>query len=726
MYYAHTTDKSDKSDWQPLIAHLKQVAELSSTFASDFHAGELAYVAGILHDIGKYSDKFQKRLEGSSVRVDHSTAGAVEVSKLYPKAQSLLLQYIIAGHHTGLLNYGSNQSGLGERMRNPILEDYSAFKEEVLAPDKISPGIPIRPFLNKTGFSIAFFIRMLYSCLVDADSLDTEAFMNPHLADIRGKYDSNEYLSSVFFEQIRTITSDADDTPINQSRKKILQQCLNKAELSSGFFSLTVPTGGGKTLSSMAFALKHLSTNNLNRIFYVIPYTSIIEQNAKVFKNIFGEKNVLEHHSNFDPAREDTDDFEKSEKWYTVTSENWDIPITVTTNVQFFESLFAHKRSRCRKLHNLSKSVIILDEAQMLPTEYLKPSLQALSELVVNYGSTVVLCTATQPKIGDLIDKSLAITEIMPSPEELYEQFKRVQVTHLGQCTDEELTDRLMQHTQMLCIVNTRKHAQVLYDALSKSGEVYHLSAKMCPVHRSAKLSEIRENLKFGRSCRVISTQLIEAGVDVDFPVVYRAMTGIDSIAQAAGRCNREGKLPVGDVFLFSSTEKHGKPTSWQRKVAEIGEMVLESHNDPLSLPAIEEFFSRLYFYEGDDGLDQKKILPSLEERTKELAFPFENVSHDYQLIEENTRDVIIPYDKDAAKAIENIRKIGFPGTFARKLQGYTVSIYSHEFRELEKSGALETVGERYHILVNPGLYSDHTGIIRMSGNDGFGGLLIT
>lgn len=684
----------------------------------------MAYIAGILHDIGKYSDKFQKRLEGSLIRVDHSTAGAVEVAKKYPKALSLILQYIIAGHHTGLLN-GGEQSGLGDRLRDPILEDYSSFNKEVTIPNISNPGIPIRPLPQNVGFSISFFIRMLFSCLVDADSLDTEGFMNPHLSAIRGGYESNDHLSLIFSNHIEKVNSSASDSVINRYRKEILSQCLDKAELPTGFFSLTVPTGGGKTLSSMAFALKHLSQNNLKRIFYVIPYTSIIEQNAKIFRDIFGEKNVLEHHSNFDPVREDNYDFEMKKDWYKVTSENWDIPITVTTNVQFFESLFAHKRSRCRKLHNLSNSVIILDEAQMLPTEFLKPSLQALSELVVNYGSTVVLCTATQPKISNFIDKTLGITEIMDSPQELYEQFKRVQISHLGQLSDEDLVDRLSEHDQMLCIVNTRKHAQILYDELSMSGKVYHLSAKMCPVHRRKILDEIRENLAKELDCRVISTQLIEAGVDVDFPVVYRAMTGIDSIAQAAGRCNREGKRPIGDVFLFSSTEKHGKSTSWQRKLAEIGEMVMESHTDPLSLPAIEEFFTRLYFYEGDDGLDQKKILESLEKQKKDLVFPFEDISHAYKFIEENTRDVIVPYDNVAAKVIESIRKIGFPGNFARKLQGYTINIYSHEFRELEKSGALETIGERYHILVNPGLYSEQTGLIRALGEDNFGGLLI-
>lgn len=727
MYYAHTTDKSDKSDWQLLINHLTEVASLSSSFAAEFNAGELAFIAGIFHDIGKYSEKFQKRLEGSPIKVDHSTAGAVEVSKLYPLAQSILLQYIIAGHHTGLLNYGNPECGLCRRLNNPVLEDYSKYKDEVTVPETVISRLPIRPLSGMNGFSISFFIRMLFSCLVDADSLNTEAFMNPKLASMRKGYDSREYLSSVFSDNIAKITAGASDSAINQNRKKILDQCLNKAELPPGFFSLTVPTGGGKTLSSMAFSLKHLSVNNLNRIFYIIPYTSIIEQNAKIFKGIFGEKNVLEHHSNYDPIKEDNDDFEEKQDRYKVSSENWDIPITVTTNVQFFESLFAHKRSRCRKLHNLTNSIIILDEAQMLPTEFLKPSLQALSELVVNYGSTVVLCTATQPKIGDLIDKSLHITEIMSDPQELYKQFKRVQVKQLGRLSDKELVDCLMQHYQMLCIVNTRKHAQVLFDELSEYGNVYHLSAKMCPVHRRKILTEIRENLANGHECRVISTQLIEAGVDVDFPVVYRAMTGIDSIAQAAGRCNREGKHQIGEVFIFSSTEKHGKPTSgWQSRLAEIGEMVLESHEDPLSLQAIDEYFSRLYFYEGDDGLDQKNILNLLKGGNNGLDFPFEDISYAFRYIEGGTRDVIVPYDKDGEKVIDKLRKIGFPGNFVRKLQGYTVNIYAHEFRELEESGALETVGERFHILVNPGLYSEHTGLVRVSGDGYDGRLLIT
>ena len=467
MYYAHTTDNPDKHDWQPLIQHLVQVAERSSSFASDFKADEFAYASGLLHDIGKYSDKFQRRLEGSSIPVDHSTAGAREAGYLYDKAQSRILEYIIAGHHTGLLNFGSPESGLEERLLHAVIEDYEQYKQEITPPALKNAKVPLHLVPKRIGFSISFFIRMLYSCLVDADSLDTEVVMKPDTADIRGQYDSSVQLVELFTQHMQEKNATSEDSPINWKRREILDQCRKAADMPPGFFSLTVPTGGGKTLSSMAFALKHLEKNSLKRIFYVIPYTSIIEQNADVFKGIFGEKNVLEHHSNFDPRQEPGDDFEVKERWYKMTAENWDIPITVTTNVQFFESLFANKRSRCRKLHNLSKSVIILDEAQMLPTKYLKPSLQALTELVVNYGSTVVWCTATQPKIGGLLDKNLKLTEIMDSPEELYEQFKRVQITRLGILSDEQLTARLDRCPQVLCIVNTRKHAQILFNSLS-------------------------------------------------------------------------------------------------------------------------------------------------------------------------------------------------------------------------------------------------------------------
>lgn len=717
MYYAHSTDKQDKNDWQLLKDHLENVANIASGFSREFNAEQFGYASGLLHDIGKYSPEFQRRLDGTNIRVDHSTAGAQEARKLYGIFQSRILEYIITGHHGGLLNYGTKECGLDERLSRPFLPDYSAYKGEILAPDlnKVRPSLT--PINNKMGFSISFYTRMLFSCLVDADFLDTERFLSPDKSSFRGQYESFEDLFTKFDNYMKTKLSTAEENPINKYRREIYEQCIDKAELPPQMFSLTVPTGGGKTLSSMAFALNHLKKHNLNRILYVIPYTSIIEQNADVFRKIFGNQNVLEHHSNYDPKSEKSENTDVAQEKLKLSSENWDIPITVTTNVQFFESLFSNRVSRCRKLHNLAKSVIILDEAQMLPTGFLKPCLAALSELVVNYESTVVICTATQPNLNGLLDESVKPVEIIRSPQELYEAFRRVHVTDLGDMGDSDLSARLNAHKQVLCIVNTRKHAQKLYEQLSGSESCYHLSARMCPVHRRMKLQKIKDLLKEGTECRVVSTQLIEAGVDIDFPAVYRVMSGIDSVCQASGRCNREGKLASGEVYVFRSSEDYGKATHWQSRTAEIGSMIFDEWDDPLSLPAVDRYFEKLYSYEGD-GLDKKKILHSFEERLRDIAFPFEDVADEFNLIENDTRDIIIPYDDKARSIIKQIQQAGFPGKYVRNLQGYTVNIYAEEFKALERNNAISSIADRFFVLETvEDYYSEDTGLLNRKYN---------
>ncbi len=730
MFYAHSAGTPDKSDWQPLKTHLLNVAESASDFAGDFHAGPLAYASGLLHDLGKYSPEFQRRLEGTTNHVDHSTAGAIEARETYHKAFNSILMYVVTGHHGGLLNCGSKEGGLIQRLHKPGLPDYSAYRTEIAFPDQKSFGIPLRLPPGKTGFSISFFTRMLYSCLVDSDSLDTEKFVDPGKSLIRGNYDSLDLLYKKFEKSMKEKISLADDTSINRERKEIFNQCVKAGPLPPGFFTLTVPTGGGKTLSSMAFALEHLKHHNLKRIFYVIPYTNIIEQNAEVFRKILGDRNILEHHSNFDPGKIEfgkirLDDMDTGAEALKLATENWDVPVIVTTNVQFFESLFSNRRSRCRKIHNLARSVIILDEAQMLPTGYLLPCLAALSELVRNYGTTVVICTATQPKLNDLLDKDFHPWEIIDSPEQLYETFRRVRVADIGSLSDEDLSIRLGSHRQVLCIVNTRKHAEALFNALDGPGNCHHLSARMCPVHRREKIAEIKSLLKDGKDCRVVSTQLIEAGVDIDFPIVYRTMTGIDSIAQAAGRCNREGKIERGEVFIFKSTERHGKATSWQNLTAEIGEMTLSRSDDPLSLTTVAKYFEKLYHYKDEGGLDEKDILTLIEERSREFAFPFEDIADAFRLIEEDTRDLIIPYDKYATSKIRELKTAEFPWSHARELQGYTISIFPPEFMELERLGALDCIDDRFYILKSREDYSDETGLKHRSSVRDEGSLLI-
>lgn len=728
-YYAHTADSGDKSTWQPLISHLTNVAEIASTFASDFNGKEFAYASGILHDIGKYSPEFQSLLDGARIRVDHSTAGAIESRRKYPAPHSRVLEYIVAGHHAGLANYGSAESGLESRLNCRKLPDYSSYVNEVVLPDLsgVNPGI--KPSGSSDGFSISFFIRMLYSCLVDADSLDTERFCDPGKASLRGVYDDFNTLISKFDQHMASKRSTSEENEINRYRNEILDQCLRKGSEQPQLFTLTVPTGGGKTLSSMAFALEQVKRHGLKRIIYVIPYTNIIEQTAAIFKGIFGEKNVLEHHSNFDPWTSEDESTDLGYDSLRLSTENWDAPIIVTTNVQFFESLFSNRRSRCRKIHNVSKSIIIFDEAQMLPTEFLLPCLATVTELVRNYGSSIVMCTATQPKFGELLGAEERPKEIIESPKELYDAFKRVTLKNLGVLDDNELSSFIKDEEKVLCIVNTRNHAKALYDSIFDLGDAFHLSARMCPVHRRHILGAIKKKLnEEGEACRVISTQLIEAGVDIDFPTVYRAMSGIDSIAQAAGRCNREGKLQFGEVKVFRSSEKHGQATSWQSRTAALGEMVLESGDDPLSLENVEKFFSSLYYHEGGQGLDRKKILKLLKdglEGNRILEFPFEDVNDLFSIIGKSTKELVIPYDDNVQSVIREMNMSRYPWKYARKLQGYTVSIYEAEFKELVSMHLLDMIGDRFFVLNDPKKYSPETGLLGRKYNNAENSLLL-
>ncbi len=736
-YYAHTTRNPTKEDWQPLVAHLQEVAKLAAEHASAFGAREWGAAAGLLHDLGKYSGEFQRRLEGCPDPVNHSTAGALEArSRL--GGQSRPLEYVVAGHHGGLNDfYGVQPSGLDERLQNARkLPDYSAYRSEIDIPSRLPISSALRTILSASPFSRAFFIRMLYSCLVDADSLDTERFADPERAAVRGIYDPVDRLAETFFRDMDALTGSAATTPINTLRQRIFEECCDMAERPPALFTLTVPTGGGKTRASLAFALRHMQRHDLRQIVYVLPYTSIIEQNAKVFRGILGAGNVLEHHSNFDPQSEGEVD-DSARELSTIVAENWDIPVTVTTNVQFFESLFSNRRSRCRKIHRLARSVIILDEAQMLPTPFLRPCLEAVVELVRHYDATVVLCTATQPRIAGLMSGSVPSTEIMSSPEALYEQFRRVRTTDLGSITDGSLVLRLSRHPQVLCVVNRKAHASHLFDALTarcharrrgrsrtfrrrgwraKAGRevVFHLTANMCPIHRRRVLAIIRRRLDRGSPCRVVSTQLIEAGVDIDFPVVYRSMAGIDSIAQAAGRCNREGRLPVpGRVFVFTSTEAHARVPGWLKRTAEIGTMVMGRHDDPLSLEAVADYFETLYTFEQGDrhGLDEKGIMEKLRgSRQDPLAFPFKEVGDAFRLIE-GTRDVIIPYDDEARNAIEQLESGFISRGILRRLQGYTVSIYPQALRRLVDAGAVHSVNDRFIVLNGLSGYSENKGL---------------
>ncbi|NPV91075.1 MAG: CRISPR-associated helicase Cas3' [Firmicutes bacterium] len=714
IYYAHSDRQKDKAHWHLLKEHLLDTADTAALFAERFGAEKLSYLGGLLHDIGKYNPEFQKRLSGENIRVDHSTPGAIEAVKKYG-AFGYLLAYIIAGHHSGLPDWGSQagESSLEFRL-NKKVGDHKEFLTEIELPSPKAIQMP--KFVRSDGFSVQFFIRFLYSCLVDADFLDTERALDMGRAASRPKGYSLLTLKSSLDLYLDKFVSKARDTPVNIKRTAILAACRNKANNPPGLFTLTVPTGGGKTMSSLSFALSHAVEHGMERVIYVIPYTSIIEQNAEVFRSVLGEENVLEHHSNFafppekDPER-DSEYASSIEQMLRAAAENWDLPIIATTNVQFFESLFASRSSRCRKLHNIANSVIILDEAQMLPTGFLKPCLNALSELVAGYHTTVVLCTATQPAINRYLPKFINPVELMEAPSALYEAFKRVDVRYLGKVTDDELAEKLLNHKQVLYIVNTKKHARLLYQRIS-GDDSFHLSTRMCPAHRSSVLAEIKRRLKEGAACRVVSTQLIEAGVDVDFPVVYRSMAGIDSVAQAAGRCNREGILPNGQVYVFDP-ESHGIPRGWLNRTASLGRQVLERYDDPMSLKAIEDYFHLLYQVEAEE-LDRERILADIEEQSSKLRFPFHTIAEKFKLIEDNTYTVIIPWDDTCLKTLEAAASSPFPGSFIRRLQRYGVQLFEKEFYEMLAGGFLDETAGMYFALreeVYQRYYRETTGL---------------
>jgi len=713
-YYAHSLDGKPPAEWQTLEEHLKNVAEMASSFADSFDAGEWAYLAGLWHDVGKYSDEFQQMLgnkDGSDAhiekpgRIDHSTAGAKHAYKLL-QDKGKLLGYVIAGHHTGLMNGKSNDACLHTRL-NKTIPEYSSCPEHILKAKKLG-DLPIAINVHNSkqfGFQISLFIRMLYSCLVDADFLDTEMFMDRGKSLWRKGYPSLPDLDKTLNSALRQLTEGAPRTAINQYRAEILRDCFGAADKPHGLFSLTVPTGGGKTLSSLAFAMKHALTHNLKRIIYVIPYTSIIEQNAAVFREILGEDAVLEHHSNFEPNEED----HRSR----LASENWDAPIIVTTNVQFFESLYRSRSSKCRRIHNIAESVVILDEAQMLPVPLLKPCLEVLRELSSSYGASIVLCTATQPALSTtetFKDGLEGVREIVSDPQKLYAEFKRVQVEKLPVILDDELADKLSEHKQVLCIVNTRKHARRIFERIHNEKEgCYHLSALMCPEHRTATLNKIRTALLNGSPCRVVSTQLVEAGVDIDFPIVFRSMAGIDSIAQAAGRCNREGKLPEGgQVFVFSPED--GLSPGHFRQAAQIAEGVIRHHEDLLSQEAIAEYFRTLYWTQGDK-LDEYRILDDLGEGAKNGDFPFRVVDEKFKIIKDGAESIIIPWNKEAERIISGLRYSEFPASFARKAQRFTVQVYPKILSSLEYSGSVESLHDQFCVLINMDIYRDDLGL---------------
>lgn len=726
-FFAHSSDDPDHSNWQSLSEHSNNTGELAARNATPFGGDDAARIQGKLHDLGKYTAAFQRRLAGDPRSVDHSTWGAKTVAERYGQIGHILA-YGIAGHHAGLAN------GQGEGERTPLAARLTAtdldsldpiWEQELTLPAK--PSLPpLKPHPQRKQFQHSFLTRMLFSCLVDADFIDTENYYLKLRGDASGRigdYPSLAALRERLDAHLRAFPTQGGVNPV---RSRILSHVRGQAQSPTGLFSLTVPTGGGKTLASLAFALDHAIHHGLRRVIFVIPFTSIVEQNAAVFRRAFGDlgdRAVLEHHSAFveQPAsRSDPEKYQATQK-LRLAMENWDAPVVVTTAVQFFESLFAARPSQCRKLHNIAGSVVILDEAQTMPLKLLRPCVAVIDELARNYRASVVLCTATQPALeepnfeGGLQD----VHELAPDPPSLYRELERVRVRHLGPLDDESLAAHMRSREQVLCIVNNRRHARALYESMKDLPGARHLTTLMCAKHRSKVLADVRKLLLTGQPCRLVATSLIEAGVDVDFPTVLRAEAGLDSIAQAAGRCNREGKhsKDASEVLVFATANDDWAPPPELRQFAQSAREVLRHHGDaPLAPEAIRKYFELLYWQQGDEQLDKHALLPLL--RGSQIdSLPMETLAEKFRMIDDAQVAVIIPYDDEARINLNALRFAEGCVGLARKLQPYTVQIPQRAAASLRKSGAVQPIephkwGEQFLALANADLYEESTGLL--------------
>lgn len=721
---------SNETQWEPLETHLHAVAARACDFAAVFGMEAWGEAAGLLHDIGKAAEAYQAYIRGAGKSPDHSTAGAKEADQRFGPL-GRCLAFAIAGHHAGL----ADGPLLVERLTKP-LENYAGWEAYTGELPKLSAFT-----LNKNpqpNFTPAFFIRMLFSCLVDADFLETEAFYTQAggIQIPRGNFSDIATLGTKLADFMAEKTN-APATNLNKIRNGILAHAVSRAESAPGLFTMTVPTGGGKTLASLSFALEHAARHGLQRVIYVAPYTSIIEQTAQVFAEALGDGDVLEHHSGFDwdktedkGGETDADGLKKLRH----AAENWDVPVVVTTAVQFFESLFAARPSACRKLHNIARSVIVLDEAQTLPLPVLRPCLAALEELSLNYGASVVLCTATQPAWRRM-DEALPLhrnakrepqgfdigpeRELAPEPAALFAALKRVRVEVApGPMEDAAIVARFAEQPQMLCIVNTRAHAKELFALIAHLPGARHLTTLMCAAHRRQVLTEIREYLKNERPVRLVATSLIEAGVDVDFAEVWRAETGLDSVAQAAGRCNREGRRESGRMVVFTPAErKLPKNLIAFRDAARLPLQM----PDPLGLEAVRRYFQELYFNRGYEALDALEIdqvpgiLPALSRAG--LNIPFASIAEAFRLIDDKMRSVIVDWQGRAARDLAALRAAPVPPRgVLRKLQQFSVPVPEAMWQALRASGGIQPVqpeayGERFMVVMSGGLYDETSGL---------------
>ncbi len=716
-FIAHVRKDGDKWSCHELDTHLREVARRAAEYAETIRAADWARLAGLWHDMGKYSNAFQSMIRRESgydenAHIEHgprnhSTAGAIYAAK-YLGTIGRIPGYLISGHHAGLPDWaGDHNAAAALSIRLTQTEHLAALPMGSIPGDILRPPQPVIEEIPGGPGGAHLWLRMLFSCLVDADFLDTEAFMSSGRSTERAfKTDIPALLAR--FDLHMGAFSDAPPTPVNRVRADVLRQCRQKAAQSPGLFSLTVPTGGGKTLASMAFALEHARQYSLRRVIYAIPYTSIIEQTADVFRTIFSDA-VVEHHSSLDPDRETAQS--------RLASENWDAPVVVTTNAQMFESLFAAKPSRCRKLHNLANSVIVLDEAQTLPPELLQPCLDVLNLLARHYGVSVVLCTATQPALNHIAGFGRELRgldearEIIDAPQDLFDTLKRVTVEmpsdfHAREDWD-AIAARIDRDEAALAIVNTRSDCRELWRRLRE--RAIHLSASMCGAHRARCIADIRRRLNAGERVCVVSTQLIEAGVDLDFPVVYRALAGLDSIAQAAGRCNREGLRSSGRVVVFVPP-KPAPPGQLRRAEQVTVSLMSGSSLDPLAPETFAQYFRQ--FYLSEPNWDKHDIRGLLARNACVMQFQFRTAAGRFRYVDDRDTQSILVRWRDGDALVGKLAKNGPERWLMRKLQRYSVNLHRRVVDRLLQTGEVREVWPGIFAQDVDTLYHEHLGVV--------------